>query len=64
MFDSEDSVIARPGLEIKVCVRTYRLFFVAHSEDFMWRPALGATGDLEQQREARFGEWLSRNEPR
>lgn len=25
------------GLEIKVCVRTYRLFFVSRSEDYLWK---------------------------
>ena len=26
------------ALEIKICVRTYRMFFVAGTADFMWRP--------------------------
>ncbi|RDX46116.1 hypothetical protein OH76DRAFT_1420354 [Lentinus brumalis] len=30
-------ILARGGLQIKVCVRTYRLFFVPHSEDIMVR---------------------------
>ncbi|KAL7283979.1 hypothetical protein ACG7TL_001251 [Trametes sanguinea] len=30
-------ILARGGLQIKVCVRTYRLFFVSHSEDVMVR---------------------------
>lgn len=30
-------VHGQSGLEIKVCVRTYRLFFVSESEDFLWR---------------------------
>ncbi|KZT66663.1 hypothetical protein DAEQUDRAFT_730074 [Daedalea quercina L-15889] len=30
-------VVARGSLEIKVCVRTYRLFFVSHTEDYLWR---------------------------
>ncbi|THH20323.1 hypothetical protein EW146_g1003 [Bondarzewia mesenterica] len=30
-------VVARGGLEIKVCVRTYRLFFVSNTEDVLWR---------------------------
>jgi hypothetical protein len=28
---------ARGGLEIKVCVRTYRLFYVSRTEDVLWR---------------------------
>jgi len=35
--DQVPDIIARGGLEIKVCVRTYRLFFVSHSEDYLWR---------------------------
>ncbi|KAI0371352.1 hypothetical protein BV20DRAFT_965547 [Pilatotrama ljubarskyi] len=30
-------ILARGGLQIKVCVRTYRLFFVSNSEDVMFR---------------------------
>ncbi|TBU57446.1 hypothetical protein BD310DRAFT_880877 [Dichomitus squalens] len=30
-------IVARGGLQIKVCVRTYRLFFVSRSEDVMVR---------------------------
>lgn len=28
-------VLARGALEIRVCVRTYRLFYVPHTEDFL-----------------------------
>ena len=32
------AVLSRSGLEIKVCMRTYRLFFVSHTEDSIcWR---------------------------
>jgi paired amphipathic helix protein Sin3a len=31
------AVLARSALETKVCVRTYRLFFVPGTEDFLWR---------------------------
>ncbi|KAH7909888.1 hypothetical protein BJ138DRAFT_1154242 [Hygrophoropsis aurantiaca] len=30
-------LLARGSLEIRVCVRTYRLFYVSHTEDFLWR---------------------------
>ena len=30
-------IVAHGHLEIKVCVRTYRLFFVSHTEDYLWR---------------------------
>ncbi|KII91290.1 hypothetical protein PLICRDRAFT_105502 [Plicaturopsis crispa FD-325 SS-3] len=35
--DADPPVVGRGGLEIKVCVRTYRLFFVSNTEDFLWR---------------------------
>ncbi|PPQ82593.1 hypothetical protein CVT25_007107 [Psilocybe cyanescens] len=28
---------SQDGLEIKVCLRTYRLFYVSHTEDIMWK---------------------------
>jgi len=30
-------VLARGGLEIKVCVRTYRFFYVSNTEEILWR---------------------------
>ncbi|KAF8634812.1 hypothetical protein AX17_004064 [Amanita inopinata Kibby_2008] len=30
-------IVARPGVEIKLCVRTYRIFYVTGSEDVFWR---------------------------
>jgi paired amphipathic helix protein Sin3a len=33
----ESACLSRSGLEIKVCVRTYRMFFVSRTEDFLWR---------------------------
>jgi paired amphipathic helix protein Sin3a len=33
---------ARGGLEIKVCVRTYRLFYVSRTEDVLWRVQVAA----------------------
>lgn len=35
--DTQPDVSTKDGLEIKVCVRTYRLFFVSHTEDFLWK---------------------------
>ncbi|KAF9525755.1 hypothetical protein CPB83DRAFT_859047 [Crepidotus variabilis] len=35
--DAPPDVSSQDGLEIKVCVRTYRLFYVSHTEDFMWK---------------------------
>ncbi|EMD34640.1 hypothetical protein CERSUDRAFT_116814 [Gelatoporia subvermispora B] len=34
---SPPPILAQGGLEIKVCVRTYRLFYVSGSEDILWR---------------------------
>lgn len=39
-------IVAHGGLEIKVCVRTYRLFFVSNTEDFL----LHATSRDERER--------------
>ena len=35
--DVPPDVSSQDGLEIKVCVRTYRLFYVSYTEDFMWK---------------------------
>ncbi|KAF8067547.1 histone deacetylase complex, SIN3 component [Lyophyllum atratum] len=35
--DAQPNVATRDGLEIKICVRTYRLFFVSNTEDFLWK---------------------------
>ena len=32
-----EGVTGRSTLEVKVCVRTYRLFFVSKTEDWLWR---------------------------
>jgi len=33
----EPEFITADGLEIKVCVRTYRIFYVSKTEDYLWR---------------------------
>ncbi|KIK06012.1 hypothetical protein K443DRAFT_674585 [Laccaria amethystina LaAM-08-1] len=35
--DTPPDVSTQDGLEIKVCVRTYRLFYVSRTEDFLWK---------------------------
>lgn len=35
--ETQPDVTTQDGLEIKVCIRTYRLFFVSHTEDFLWK---------------------------
>jgi len=42
----EPKVVARSGLEIKVCVRTYRFFYVSNTEDVLWR--LSEQEEIEQ----------------
>ena len=37
MRDVPPNVITQDSLKIKVCVRTYRLFFVSKTEDFLWK---------------------------
>ncbi|KAJ6607345.1 hypothetical protein B0H10DRAFT_2071870 [Mycena sp. CBHHK59/15] len=43
--DAPPNVVTQDGLEIKVCVRTYRLFFVSQSEDYLFK--LRTFGDVE-----------------
>jgi len=35
--ETQPDVSSQDGLEIKVCVRTYRLFYVSKTEDLMWK---------------------------
>jgi len=35
--DTQPDVITQDGQEIKVCVRTYRLFYVSNKEDYLWK---------------------------
>lgn len=35
--DTQPDVVTQDGQEIKVCVRTYRLFYVPETEDFLWK---------------------------
>ncbi|KAJ3567686.1 hypothetical protein NP233_g6202 [Leucocoprinus birnbaumii] len=35
--DIQPEVITQDGQEIKVCVRTYRLFYVSDKEDYLWK---------------------------
>lgn len=57
-------LVARGALEIKVCVRTYRLFFVSNTEDVLWRRFEPGEYDqakkrLEAKNEVRR-EWLKK----
>ncbi|KAF9237770.1 hypothetical protein BU15DRAFT_88601 [Melanogaster broomeanus] len=70
--DATPDVIARGSLEIRVCVRTYRLFYVPHTEDYLSRiPSQADTSAAEQgmqklkerqevwMKKVASGEWLS-----
>ncbi|KAF9003386.1 hypothetical protein BDQ17DRAFT_1409203 [Cyathus striatus] len=35
--ETQPDVATQDGLEIKVCLRTYRFFYGSHSEDILWR---------------------------
>ncbi|EPQ28644.1 uncharacterized protein PFL1_03947 [Pseudozyma flocculosa PF-1] len=60
--------ITRSGLEIRVCIRTYKLFFVHDSEDTFvrLRPESevdeidGKAGEVKTKRVRRFSRWLER----
>ena len=55
---------ARGGLEIKVCVRTYRLFYVSRTEDVLWRTPSKAENERARARlalrEAGRAQWLEK----
>ncbi|KAI0674609.1 hypothetical protein C8Q78DRAFT_1015738 [Trametes maxima] len=55
-------ILARAGLQIRVCVRTYRLFFVSHSEDIMFRLSSAReradARKLVEKRNVKRSKWL------
>ncbi|KAL5498737.1 hypothetical protein ACEPAH_2092 [Sanghuangporus vaninii] len=59
-----DPSMSRSGLEIKVCVRTYRMFFVSDTQDFLWRAwdtqEAEETAKRSSLRSARSQRWLKR----
>lgn len=64
--------ISRAALQIKVCIRTYRLFFVSGTEDFYWRTRTPAdveevhklAEERQSERKATFETWLNSKIPR
>ncbi|KAG6865545.1 hypothetical protein C0991_001549 [Blastosporella zonata] len=56
------NVVSQDGLEIKVCVRTYRLFFVSNTEDLMWKISAveetNKAGEHLAKREKLRAKWL------
>lgn len=63
--ETSPDVSSQDGLEIKVCVRTYRLFYVSQSEDFIWKyrsreEAAGNSQQLHRQNELRR-KWIDKS---
>lgn len=58
-------VVTQDGLEIKVCVRTYRLFFVSKSEDYLWklrsRDEVQKASEQLERKNALRRKWLEDN---
>lgn len=61
---SSQGFYARGGLEIKVCVRTYRLFYVSRTEDVLWRVQAAAERERAaarlEARDAARARWLEK----
>ncbi|EAU81489.2 sin3b [Coprinopsis cinerea okayama7 len=56
--ETQPNVASTDNLEIKVCVRTYRLFYVSKSEDFLWKYR------SKEEMESCFDQLKARNEQR
>ncbi|KAJ7274574.1 hypothetical protein B0H12DRAFT_1089258, partial [Mycena haematopus] len=58
------NVLTQDGLEIKICVRTYRLFYVSASEDYLFRlrtfEQVEAISELLKKGNARRQQWLQK----
>ncbi|KAF7375062.1 Histone deacetylase complex, SIN3 component [Mycena sanguinolenta] len=56
------NVLTQDGLEIKICVRTYRLFYVSASEDYLFKlrtfEQVEAASELLKKGNARRQQWL------
>ena len=44
-FPSTDSITAHSGLELKICVNTYKMFFVDNTEDYFYRKRISRSVD-------------------
>lgn len=62
---TETGCHADNGLEIRVCIRTYKLFFGPETEDYFWRYGDGARkqamerlAEIDTKRKERFESWL------
>lgn len=66
MKKTQPDVSSRSNLEIKVCVRTYRFFYVTNTEDFLWK--YRSKGEMEscfkrlKKRDELRREWMKKLE--
>ena len=58
---------AHNGLEIKVCIRTFRLFFVSHTKDYFYRfsdrtrkEGMQKLQEVDRKRKDQFDGWLAK----
>ncbi|KAJ6513448.1 hypothetical protein C8R45DRAFT_963699, partial [Mycena sanguinolenta] len=62
VLNAPPSVLTQDGLEIKICVRTYRLFYVSASEDYLFKlrtfEHVEAASELLKKGNARRQQWL------
>lgn len=68
---TETGCHAKNGLEIRVCIRTYRIFFVSDTADYFWRFGDGARKQameflpgIEEKKKGRFDMWLEHRRAR
>lgn len=62
----QPDVASRSNLEIKVCVRTYRFFYVTNTEDFLWKyrskPEMESSFKRLKKRNELRQEWMKKIE--
>jgi paired amphipathic helix protein Sin3a len=56
--DPPVNVETKSGLELKICVNTYKIFFVDNTEDYFRRKRTGHLSDSSSKRSAKFKQWL------
>lgn len=63
---TQPDVSSQDSLEIKICVRTYRSFYVTNSEDFLWKyrskQEMESCFSRLKKREAARKEWIERQQ--
>jgi paired amphipathic helix protein Sin3a len=56
------NVETKSGLELKICVNTYKIFFVDNTEDYFKRKRISAPVEFGNKRVMKFREWLEGGE--